>query len=70
MNKHEAESEIAEINAMSLSTIQVIYNVDTREEAIQGVLESMEIEETFDYTHAELEAERDDLCRLQGISRY
>lgn len=70
MKDLDARLEIAEIYSMSLAEVQVLYNVDTKEEAIQGVLESIESEEAYDYTGNELEEERLYLCISQGISRY
>lgn len=61
----DARLEIAEINSMSLQAVQVLYNVDTREEAIQGVLESIESEEYEDDG-----MDYDALCMSQGLSRY
>ncbi|MBX9187413.1 MULTISPECIES: hypothetical protein [Bacteroides] len=70
MTDWEAKQEVAVINSMSLAAVQVLYNVDTREEAIRGVLESVEFESGYDYTEAELEEERRYLCASQGLSRY
>lgn len=70
MTDWEAKQEVAVINSMSLAAVQVLYNVDTREEAIWGVLESVEFESGYDYTEAELEEERRYLCASQGLSRY
>lgn len=70
MTDLEARQEIAEINSMSLEAVQVLYNVDTKDEAIQGVLESIEVEPEYDYTENELEEERSCLCLSQGLSRY
>lgn len=70
MTEWEAREEIAEIKAMSLEAVQEIYYVDTKEEAIRGVEESVETIAEFDYEDGELEAERDYLCLSQGLSRY
>lgn len=70
MTDLEARQEIAEINSMSLEAVQVFYNVDTKDEAIQGVIESIKFEPEYDYTENELEAERTFLCLSQGLSRY
>lgn len=70
MTDLEARQEIAEINSMSLEAVQVLCNVDTKDEAIQGVLESIEVESEYDYTENELEEERGCLCLSQGLSRY
>lgn len=70
MTDLDARQEIAEINSMSLRAVQVLYNVDTKDEAIQGVLESIESEPEYDYTENELEEEREYLCMSQGLSRY
>lgn len=69
MTDLEARKEIAKINSLSLSAVQVLYNVDTKEEAIQVVLETIEVEPEYDYTDDELEAEREYLCMSQGLSR-
>lgn len=70
MTDLEARQEIAEINSMSLQAVQVLYNVDTKDEAIQGVLESIESEPEYAYADDELESEREYLCMSQGLSRY
>lgn len=70
MTDLDAREEIAEINSMSLEAVQLLYNVDTKDEAIQGVLESVEPESDYDYTDEELEEERTNLCLSQGLSRY
>lgn len=70
MTDLEARQEISVINSMSLEAVQVLYNVDTKDEAIQGVLESIEVKPEYDYTENELEAERTYLCMSQGLSRY
>lgn len=70
MTDLEAREEIARINSMSLEAVQVLYNVDTKDEAIQGVLESIEVEPEYDYTDSELEEERELICMSQGLSRY
>lgn len=70
MTDWEASEEIAEINAISLEAVQEIYGVDTKEEAIRGIRESVETLAEYDYTEDELEAERDYLCLSQGLSRY
>lgn len=69
MTDLEARQEIAEINSMSLEAVQVLYNVDTKDEAVQGVLEAIEVEPEYDYTEEELEEERIYLCISQGLSR-
>lgn len=66
MTNLEARLEIVEINSMSLATIQVLYNVDTREEAIQGVLESIEPESSYEDDGMDYDA----LCAVQGLARY
>ena len=66
MKDLDARLEIAEINSMSLATIQVLYNVDTREEAIQGVLESIEPESSYEADGMDYDA----LCAVQGLARY
>ena len=70
MTNLEARQEIAKIKSMELEEVQKLYNVDTKDEAIQGVLESIEVEPEYDYTESELEAERTFLCMSQGLSRY
>lgn len=70
MTEQEAKREIAEINSMSLEAVQVLYNVDTVEEAVRGVLESVEVEQDYDYTDYELEREREYLCASQGLARF
>lgn len=70
MTDWEASEEIAEINAISLEAVQEIYGVDTKEEAIRQVEDSVETLAEYDYTEDELEAERDYLCLSQGLSRY
>lgn len=70
MTDLEVRQEIAKINSMSLEAVQVLYNVDTKDEAIQGVLESIEPEIVYDYTDDELEKERECLCMSLGLSRY
>lgn len=66
MKDLDARLEIAEINSMSLQAVQVLYNVDTREEAIQGVLESIESESDYE----DDDMDYDTLCEVQGLSRY
>lgn len=66
MKDLDARLEIAEINSMSLQAVQVLYNVDTKEEAIQGVLESIESEEEYEDDGMDYDA----LCMSQGLSRY
>lgn len=66
MKDLDARLEIAEINSMSLAEVQVLYNVDTKEEAIQGVLESIESEEEYEDDGMDYDA----LCSVQGLSRY
>lgn len=71
MTESEARREIAEINSMSLEAVQKFYNVDTRDEAVLGVLEAITpAAEAEDYTEAELEAERSYFCASQGLARY
>lgn len=70
MTEEEARREIAEINLMSLEAVQALYTVDTVEEAVRGVLESVEAEQEYDYTDEELEAERAYLCASQGLARF
>ena len=71
MTKEEAKQEITAINALDPEAVQTFYNVDTKEEAIRGVLEAVdEPEPEFDYTDSELRDERDFLCSSQGLSRY
>lgn len=71
MKDLDARLEIAEINSMSLQAVQVLYNVDTREEAIQGVLESIESEEEEEEEEYEDDGmDYDALCMSQGLSRY
>ena len=72
MTEQEAIQEIAEINSMSLETVCRLYNVDTRNEAVLGVLEAIDTPggQEWDYTDAELEAERACLCASQGLARY
>lgn len=67
MKDLDARLEIAEINSMSLQAVQVLYNVDTKEEAIQGVLESIESEEE---EYEDDGMDYDALCMSQGLSRY
>lgn len=66
MKDLDARLEIAEINSMSLAEVQVLYSVDTKEEAIQGVLESIESEEEYEDDGMDYDA----LCAVQGLSRY
>lgn len=66
MKDLDARLEIAEINSMSLAEVQVLYSVDTKEEAIQGVLESIESEEEYEDDGMDYDA----LCSVQGLSRY
>lgn len=70
MTTEEAKREIAEINAMSMAAVLALYNVDTVEEAVRGVLESVEAEQDYDYTEDELERERAYLCASQGLARF
>lgn len=67
MKDLDARLEIAEINSMSLAEVQVLHNVDTKEEAIQGVLESIESEEE---EYEDDGMDYDALCLSQGLSRY
>lgn len=66
MKDLDARLEIAEINSMSLAEVQVIYNVDTKEEAVQGLLESIEPESDYEDDGIDYDA----LCAVQGLARY
>lgn len=67
MTESEARREIAEISSMSLEAVQKFYNVDTKDEAVLGVLEAITPEaEAEDCT----EAERSSLCASLGLARY
>lgn len=68
MKDLDARLEIAEINSMSLAEVQVLHNVDTKEEAIQGVLESIESEEEEEYEDDGMDY--DALCLSQGLPIY
>lgn len=70
LTKREAEREIAEIKAMSPEAVMELYNVDTVEEAVRGVLESVGADEEYDYADGELEQEREYLCASQGLARF
>jgi len=68
--------ELEEVKRMSFKQACKVYNVDYKLEAIaliQDEIDRLESEmenTTFSYSDGELEEECQQICRVQGLSRY
>lgn len=72
----ELEDELSRVEEMSEDEVCSLYNTDSKEEILNLIKQDIEmmkekellmLYEDLDY---ELQKERDELCRSQGISRF